>query len=144
LDRPFVLLDDAQGNGQPAARPLAFALGREEGIEDLPQGLGVDPGPGVRHPGREVTEVLVSAYLGAEAEPAEVGHGVSGVVDQVNEHLGQLVPVAVDVASGVLEHGDDLDVLGLQFVVHEREGPLDDVRHRHILRATLAAARELE
>ena len=41
-DVAAVLLDDAVGQGQPQARPLADGLGGEEGVEDLVENIGGD------------------------------------------------------------------------------------------------------
>src|SRR5262249_61765975 len=47
-DASPVRRDDAVADGEAEPRAAANVLGREEGIEDVAEGIGLDPGPVVR------------------------------------------------------------------------------------------------
>ena len=118
-----MILDDAQGGGQPQSGALARLLGGKEGIEnlilDFRRNAGTRVGDANHHMGsrlgfgmRRHIFVVQGAILRCNDKPAAVGHGVAGIDAQVHQHLTELRFVAYDAPQILGDRELDFDRLG--------------------------------
>ena len=101
---------DLAADAKAQAGALAFGLGGEHGAEDLAQQLGGDALAGVvevQLPPEAARRALLGG-LRRERHLAALGHGVHGVVHEVDEELLHLLAVHVQTAvrRGLGGHGD--------------------------------------
>src|SRR5690349_4079113 len=136
-------LHDRVGDREPEPRSLTRLLGGEKRREQVGQHIVADPRSGVGHLHPHAVVEPARQVDGARAPRRVLAHGLRRVVEQVQEHLLQRVPVS--------QHGGergqvllDRDVLERQVVAHEQQGPLDHVVqvHRYLLRGALARERQ--
>ena len=85
LDQPFVLLHDAEDEGESEAASLAKRLGREHRIENSLHDIGGNARPFVAH--GELHFVLASRQGEANGSPPRRPAGVDRVGHQVGHHL---------------------------------------------------------
>ena len=112
-----MLAHDAVGNRQPESGALANGLGREEGIVNARQVLGSDAVAGVGHLGHHFPAVSTSR----NGEPAAAAHGVSGVQEEVEEHLLKLELEPDDAHRLGVEFAAHLDAALLELVFEQRQ-----------------------
>src|SRR5229473_2673599 len=110
-----MFFDDCLGEKETQAN--AFALGGEEGFEDMFDHLRVDALAGVGKSHKKFAVVADEADIEATA----VGHRLSRIGDNVNEAQAQLFGVDVEHRRYVAALLDDLDALAFELRFGERE-----------------------
>src|SRR5438552_1771635 len=100
---PLMLLDDAVGHPEAEPGALAGWFGREERVEDPGEQLRRNAGPGVSHLDPDAPFRLRGPER-QHARPGMLRHRLVRVLDEVQEHLSDLVLVGV--------HGRDRSVPG--------------------------------
>src|SRR5687768_15411598 len=94
-------LDHAEREAESKAGSSALRLGREEWFEDTTSSLGRDPRAVVRNLNFDGSGLSPRPTCNAEFPlAADVLQGMLGIDDEVDEHLVQLVRVAVDRRQG--------------------------------------------
>ena len=112
-------LDDRAADGKPQADSLGF--GREEGLEQMFRGFGVNPHTGIRYRNRCAASILIPGFDHYQAR-RRLGaiHGINRVNKQINDHLLQLhrVPqsvretgIQIQLDAGISGHRITLDQL---------------------------------
>src|ERR1700745_1547353 len=81
---PGMLLRDLLREGE--AEPGTSLLGGEEGIEDAPEALGRNAGPGLA----DSPVAAPAGVAGADEDGPAAGHRLAGVADEIQEELPQL------------------------------------------------------
>src|SRR6185295_9466236 len=97
-----VLFDDAIAGGQSQSRAVGFC--REKGRKNLRQVLVRDAGTfvGEINPDVSIRSAVMTANMIVGFQPSSHGeraallHGLKGVLDQIEKHLNELGPVAID------------------------------------------------
>ena len=134
---PSVTLHDAVADREPEPRPLPNRLRREERLEDAGQGVGRDPGSGVRdghsHPS------LVGVEANGDTPLRAARERLLGIEHEVQEHLLELggVPAHERDGGGGLAH--QRDAADAERILPEHQDPGDDVAQVH--QSHLARAR---
>src|SRR5262245_52084734 len=95
IQRAPVLVDDARGDGQPQPRSILFRA--EERIEELLLHFGRNACAGILHFQKDrIIEVFLGARpapAGAQDDGAVLADAVRRILNQVNQHLLELLPV---------------------------------------------------
>lgn len=145
LEASAVVGDDPFGEGEAEAGAVGF--GREEGVEETSLDVLGDAGAVVGD--FEDDGVLGGAVEaggmgeGTEGDMAVVGDAVGGVLDEVDEGLGELLVVSVD--EEVSGAGDgELDLFRGEGGLEEFEDGLEEVGDREGAEVGLGGAGELE
>src|SRR5436190_555932 len=141
-DVAAVLLDDAERNRETEAGAFPFGFGAEERFEHALR-------HGLRYAGPVVGNVdgkAVRLALGGDLDPpfssARAGDRLRGVVDDVHEHLLDLIRVYLDFREPRLEGERELDARGEQLVLQELMGGLENGPDRLQLALAFLAPRE--
>ena len=104
-DGPPVLLDDTVHHCETEAGSLAHLLGREEWREDFRQ---IFPWDTVTRVGYRKGD-RVGRVVQTKTDLATLRHGIDGVDEQIEEHLGHLVRVCVNMWQDAVYIGFNLD-----------------------------------
>src|SRR5207245_346584 len=140
-DPPTVLLHDPLADGESQARPLPLALGGEERLEHV-------RGDFLRHSRPRVRDThgdAVALRLRGHPDPATrgvAGDGLVRIIDEVHEHLLDLIAVHFDVGQPRLHLEGGLDLVRHQLVAQQRQRRLEDRADRLSLALALLAAGE--
>ena len=119
-----MLLHDAVRHGQAQAGAVLILLGGEEGIENARQHVLRNAASGVLHAqGRFAGRAI---ELGDHLQAAARRHRLRRVHHQHQRHLLDLIGVAIHRRQAFGEPFHQLDVLHLQFVLHQQHGVVDD------------------
>ena len=95
-DRAVVGADDGLDHGEPEAGAIGF--GGDEGVEDFGKEFLWNSFAGV---GDSELEIVIIS-LNGESESAAVGHSISGILNEIDEDLAELVGVRLDGGAVVL------------------------------------------
>src|SRR5467141_3360625 len=143
-DVAAVFLDDAKGNGQPEAGTLALGFRAEERLEHaLRHGLRYARSVVRDVDGQSVGLALGSDFASSAALPGtRAGDRLSRVVDDVHEHLLDLIRVHLDFGQPRFEGQRELDAGREQLVLQELMRGLENRPDRLQLALALLAPRE--
>src|ERR1022692_1440850 len=132
-----MLLDNARRHRQAEPRPVLIFLGSKKRVEDARQHLRRYTGPRILHAHHAlfVAPIEFRGHFQATA----LGHRLGGVHHQHQNHLLDLVPVAIHRRQALRKALFQLDVLHLQLVLHQ----LDRAMHHRVQILRLALARRL-
>ena len=133
-----MLLDDGVYGREPEPGPLADALGREEGFENVGLDLGTHADPGVAYAQHRVgprARARMRAHEdgveldvgGLDGQAPALRHRVACVHRQVQDDLLDLRGIGLHATQRGVEHRDQLDRLADQRPQHLR-----DVRHHAV------------
>src|SRR5262245_54412362 len=89
VDAPAMPLHDAVTDAEAETGAERVAFGREEGLEDARQDLGLDAGAGVTHGQLGASATFELAATSGECQGALAAHGLGGVEDEVEHHLAE-------------------------------------------------------
>src|SRR5258708_6942671 len=121
-DVAAVLLHDAQTNGEPEARAFPFGFGAEKGLEHALRDRFRDAGPVVGNVDREAVRLALGGDFDSPAAclgDRRARDRLRGVVDDVHEHLLDLIRVHLDLGQARLEGERQLDARREQLVLQE-------------------------
>src|SRR5450432_3763267 len=126
-DLACMLLNDSVGDGQAQARATRLALtrgvfGGEERVINPVDVLRRDAAAAVT----DVDLHGITVDCGDAQRPTLARHGVLSVEEQVQKHLLQLACIAMDERQCRIELRLNLDVRGLELVLHQSERFRDD------------------
>ena len=94
-DRALVRSDDVTGNTEPQPHTLALRLGSEEGGKNMREMFRGDTWTGISNLNAEI--LLALGSLEAEfACAAIIGHGLTGIIEDMQKHLVQLWRIEQD------------------------------------------------
>jgi len=148
-DLAGVFLDDAIGYGEAEASAFALAvawcaLGGEEGIVDAQHVLGRDAVARICDLQHDALAALAGGHAQGAAAGLAADDGVLRVEEEIEQHLLQLALVAVDGGQIVCQARVHFNLRGLELVLQQGEGVVDDAVHIHAGERGAAGAREVE
>src|ERR1022692_483952 len=132
-----MLLDNARRHRQAEPGPVLIFLGSKKRVEDARQHLRRYPRPRILH-AHHALFVAAIEFRG-HFQATALGHRLGGVHHQPQDHLLDLVPVAIHRRQALRKALFQLDVLHLQLVLHQ----LDRAVHYRVQVLRLALARRL-
>ena len=108
--------DEGVNHGEAEAGAVGF--GGDEGVEDFGEKFFRDPFPAVGDGKLEITILR----LGSKRQVAAVGHGVGGVLNQVDENLAELVGIGLEGGAIVATLDLPLDPMFVEFTGEKING----------------------
>lgn len=136
---PAVQADDLPREAESDARAVRFR--REEGDEDVLQGVGRNAGAVVRYFDEQPRSLPICFQADSFLRPFR--HGLHGVFQQIDEHLRQHFFVRPDLYFGLEQVGAEVDVLPLQVFLVERPDVFYESGQREILEFRLFQSGDL-
>jgi hypothetical protein len=117
--------DDGHADTETEAGAAAWALGGEEGVENLGQNLWLDADAVVLNSGKETLAGPAEADLDATGG-ADFANGLLGIGNQIEEDLNELVGVANEGGHALTLAEVNFDGVALEGVLVELEGAVHD------------------
>lgn len=136
---PAVQADDLPREAESDARAVRFR--REEGDEDVLQGVGRNAGAVVRYFDEQSRSLPICFQADSFLRPFR--HSLHGVFQQIDEHLRQHFFVRPDLYFGLEQVGAEVDVLPLQVFLVERPDVFYESGQREILEFRLLQSGDL-
>ena len=139
-----MLLDDALADREAQAGALALRLGAEERLEHpLGDGFG-HSGAVVRNADRHAIQPVLGGDRDATVPPVRASDRLGRVVDDVHEHLLDLVRVHLHLGDARFDVERELDLVRHELVLEQSQGRLEDGPDGLQLTLSLLATRERE